>query len=103
MPHNLASLPASSLSQAECLDRARPTSPRSVASSRLQKALLAKRVQGGSLGHEPSRVQSGKRTKPADAPSFPKRSQAEVGGRDASWFTTTLPGSGLRCGCSESV
>ena len=38
---NLASLPASSLSQAECLAKARPTSPKSAAPSRVQKALLA--------------------------------------------------------------
>ena len=59
MPLNLASLPASSLSQAECLVRARPTSPKAVVPSRVQKALLAERVRGGSLGHESSRVQLG--------------------------------------------
>ena len=46
---NLASLPASSLSQAVCLARARPTSQKSVVPIRVQKALLVKRVRGGSL------------------------------------------------------
>ena len=71
---NLASLPASSLSQAERLARARPTSPKSAVPSRVQKALLGKRVREGSLGHEPSRVWSGKRTMPVDVPLFLKQS-----------------------------
>ena len=77
---NLASLPASSLSQAECLAKARPTSPKSAAPSRVQKALLAERVQGGSLRREPSRVRLGKRTTPVDTPSFSKWSRGKVGG-----------------------
>ena len=72
--NNLASLPASSLSQAECLASSRPNSPKFTVPSRVQKALPAERIWGGSLGHEPSRVWSGKRTTPVDAPSFLKRS-----------------------------
>ncbi|MPC91545.1 hypothetical protein E2C01_086590 [Portunus trituberculatus] len=45
----------------------------------MQEALLAKGAQGGSLGHKPSSVCSGKRATMADAASFTKRSRAEVG------------------------
>ena len=72
--NNLASLPANSLSQPDCLASSSPTSPKSMVPSRVQKALPAERSRGGSLGQEALRVQSGKRTMFVDTPSIPKQS-----------------------------
>ena len=89
---NLASLPASLLSQVECLASTRPSSPKSTALSRVQKALLAEKVWGGSLGHERMRVRLGKRTTPVDAPLYPKQSPAEMraGSTRPPWLRTQM-------------
>ncbi|MPC61289.1 hypothetical protein E2C01_055358 [Portunus trituberculatus] len=78
--NNLAKLPASSFSQAECLASSRPASPKPTACSRVREALLAEGAREGSLGHKLSSVYLGKRAAMADALSFTKRSQAKVGG-----------------------
>ena len=70
----------SSLSQVERLASCRPISPKCVAPSRVQETLPAEGTRGGSLGHEPLRVRSGKRMVLLGAPSFPKWSQTKVGG-----------------------
>ena len=78
--NNLASLPANSLFQAEHLASSRPTSPKSMVPSGVQKALPAESIWGGSLGPEPSRVRSGKCTTFLDALSSLKWSRSKVEG-----------------------
>ncbi|MPC38060.1 hypothetical protein E2C01_031561 [Portunus trituberculatus] len=68
--NNLAKLPASLLSQAECLASSRPTSPKPAAPSRVQEALLAKGAWGGSLGHTPSSVCPGPTQQQFSKPHF---------------------------------
>ncbi|MPC64307.1 hypothetical protein E2C01_058419 [Portunus trituberculatus] len=77
---NLAKLPASSLSKAECLASSRPTSPKPAAPSRVQEALLAEGAQGCSLGQDPLSVRLDKHAAMVDALSFRKRFWAKVGG-----------------------
>ena len=90
--NNLVSLPASSLSQAECLASSRPTSPKSMVPSKVQKALPARRIRGGSLVHEPSRVQSKRMF--VNAPVIPKMVLNQGGERQVVSLSTALPGSG---------
>ncbi|MPC56840.1 hypothetical protein E2C01_050806 [Portunus trituberculatus] len=95
--NNLAMLPASLLSQAECLASSRSTSPKLAAPSSA-RGTPSRGSIGRYLGHEPLSVHSGKHVTMADALLFTKWSQAEVGERKEACLSVASFGSRSRCG-----